>query len=251
MKTRAVLLHDLLQCSGRGLLSSNEDSKYLLHRDLVFSAISQCAQTGVTFDELAPASAFVKKGEHVSVTIDDGGKSSLEIARFLTRFNIRGIFFIPSLYINKEGFLDSQEIIELHRLGHLIGSHSHSHPTPFCRLSSAEIKRETVTSTSILSEIIGDEVTHFSIPGGEINRKCLNDVATSDGRIRHIYTSTPRKGVYTHAAQAAIHGRLCIERTMTESRVVDIINGKGWLRNRVRYQIGRAKREAIYILGNS
>ena len=65
----------------------------------------------------------------VAVTFDDGGASAPLAAEALERRGWRGQFFVTSSRIGTPGFLAGEQLRELDRRGHLIGSHSHSHPT--------------------------------------------------------------------------------------------------------------------------
>ena len=52
-------------------------------------------------------------------------------------------------------FLIQNDIINLDKLGHLVGLHSHSHPTLIERLSYEEQKIEYEKSLSIISRVLG------------------------------------------------------------------------------------------------
>ena len=71
-------------------------------------------------------SSLTSNNYHYS--FDDGGVSNMFSAEYLSKKMLKGIFFIPSNYIGKKGFLSSKDILELKNNGHVIGSHSHTHP---------------------------------------------------------------------------------------------------------------------------
>lgn len=62
------------------------------------------------------------------VTFDDGGASALAAGEELARQQWRGHFFITTARTGERGFLGASKIVELRRMGHIIGSHSASHP---------------------------------------------------------------------------------------------------------------------------
>src|SRR5262249_24992447 len=96
----------------------------------------------------------------VMLTFDDGGASFLHpIADLLEARERRGYFFITTDRIGTAGFLSADEVRELHRRGHVVGSHSASHPTRMAALSRAELDREWRVSLARLGEMLGERVT--------------------------------------------------------------------------------------------
>ena len=61
-------------------------------------------------------------------TFDDGGTSAMAAADALERRGLIGYFFITTNYIGTPGFVSESDIRDLSRRGHMIGSHSCSHP---------------------------------------------------------------------------------------------------------------------------
>ena len=87
------------------------------------------------------------KGEElvcdVLFTFDDGGISFLTIiAPILEKYNQKGIFFISTQYIDTPLFLTKKQIKELRERGHIIGSHSHSHPQNISELANSDLLEE-------------------------------------------------------------------------------------------------------------
>lgn len=103
------------------------------------------------------------------LTFDDGGKSALLISKYLEKYNLRGHFFITTSLIGDKYFLSRDEILDLHKRGHIIGSHSHSHPNVFKSLSYTEMIHEWSESKHILEDILNTKVSICSIPGGDAN----------------------------------------------------------------------------------
>jgi hypothetical protein len=125
----------------------------------------------------------------VFLTFDDGGASSVWIASELERRGWRGHFFITTDWIGKPGFLSAQAIREMHAAGHVIGSHSASHPRRISALSPAEIAREWRHSVDVLANLTGAPVTVASVPGGFYSAT-VADGASAAG-IRTLFTSEP------------------------------------------------------------
>jgi len=66
--------------------------------------------------------------------------------------------------------LPAEQIRDLHQRGHIIGSHSCSHPKRMSFCSRAELLQEWGRSCEILAGILGAPVTVASVPGGFYSR---------------------------------------------------------------------------------
>jgi peptidoglycan/xylan/chitin deacetylase (PgdA/CDA1 family) len=106
----------------------------------------------------------------VLLTFDDGGKSALIIADYLEKYNLKGHFFITTSLIGDKYFLNEDEILYLHKKGHIIGSHSHTHPNVFSSLTYDEMVNEWIVSRQMLENILNVPVKICSIPGGDSNK---------------------------------------------------------------------------------
>jgi hypothetical protein len=100
-------------------------------------------------------------------SFDDAGVSAIaEIAERLEAFGWRGHFFVPTNYIGQPRFLSVAQIFELHERGHVIGTHSCSHPRRIDALSDHELQAEWTDSAAILSDIVREPMYCGSVPGG-------------------------------------------------------------------------------------
>ena len=103
----------------------------------------------------------------VLLTFDDGGASAYTIiADLLEERGWRGHFFITTDFIGRPAFLTAPQIRALHGRGHIIGSHSCSHPPRISHLPPARILEEWKGSTEKLSGILGAGVNTASVPAG-------------------------------------------------------------------------------------
>ena len=130
----------------------------------------------------------------IYLTFDDGGKSAISDAlKILNRHNAKGHFFITTSMIGNKNFLSEEDIIQLDKEGHIIGSHSHTHPEKISSLPSKEIESEWSESIQILQRILNKEVTTASIPGGFFS----NDVVkyASKCGIQTLFTSEPKRSL--------------------------------------------------------
>jgi peptidoglycan/xylan/chitin deacetylase (PgdA/CDA1 family) len=148
----------------------------------------------------------------VMLTFDDGGVSFLHpIADLLEARGRRGYFFITTDQIGSAGFLDADDLRELHRRGHFVGSHSASHPTRMAALSRAELDREWRDSVQCLTEVLGQPVTVASVPGGYYSAEVGRSAAAAG--ISKLFTSEPTAAV-SRLDGCQIYGRYVVQRGM-------------------------------------
>jgi peptidoglycan/xylan/chitin deacetylase (PgdA/CDA1 family) len=132
----------------------------------------------------------------VLLTFDDGGASAYNpIAGMLEPYGWRGYFFITTDWIGLPGFLTAEQIRELDQRGHIIGSHSCSHPTRMAREPRERLIAEWKASTQQLAAIVGHRVTVASVPGGYYSRRVAE--AAVEAGIETLFTSEPTAGVHT------------------------------------------------------
>ncbi len=129
------------------------------------------------------------------LTFDDGGISAATyIAPLLEKFGWVGHFFITASNIDARTFVDSKQIQELKEKGHVVGSHSWSHPERMSACSWNELENEWSKSIIELSNIIGEQVRVASVPGGYFSNSVAK--AASACGIRALFTSEPIKEAY-------------------------------------------------------
>lgn len=158
----------------------------------------------------------------VKFTFDDGGLSFLtEAAPILEKYGFRGIFFISTAYIGSDKFLNVEDIKELVRRGHIIGSHSHTHPERISAIGLDEIKDEWKYSQMLLTEILGKPSIVASIPNGYSSDAVLN--AMNEEGISKIYTSSPTTKV-NKFRNSQIIGRYVITDNDDVSTVMSIVS---------------------------
>jgi peptidoglycan/xylan/chitin deacetylase (PgdA/CDA1 family) len=139
------------------------------------------------------------------LSFDDGGASALLAVEALERHGWRGQFFVTTARIDTPGFLTREELCELSARGHLIGGHSHTHPTYMGRLTRAELDREWSDSRAKLAEILGEPPRTASVPGGYMSNDVIDSAAaagyellfTSEPTSRVTHRTIPVRGRYT------------------------------------------------------
>jgi peptidoglycan/xylan/chitin deacetylase (PgdA/CDA1 family) len=123
------------------------------------------------------------------ITFDDGGAGALVAADLLERRGWRGHFFVTAGRVGTKGFLSPGEILDLYRRGHVIGSHSFSHPLRMGAEPAERILEEWRRSLHVLSDVLGAAVVSASVPGG-FYRPVVAAMAAQAG-VRVLFTSMP------------------------------------------------------------
>ncbi len=229
MNTRAIslLYHDVISGddpddSG---FEGTDAAEYKLSRDEFsthLQAIKADLQTPViTVHGLDTATSG---GPPVLLTFDDGGSSAWEyIAPMLEVHGWPGCFFVTTDYIDRPAFLSREQIRDLHARGHMIGSHSCSHPHRISDCSREELLYEWQHSLRILEEILGEPVTVASIPGGFYARKVV-DTAFDSG-VRTLFTSEPVQKI-GHVGGCTVIGRFSVKRGDPPASPAEFVQGR-------------------------
>jgi peptidoglycan/xylan/chitin deacetylase (PgdA/CDA1 family) len=132
----------------------------------------------------------LQKEQPIFITFDDGGLSAYTfIADALERRSWRGHFFVTVGRIGTPTFLSATQLHELHQRGHVIGTHSFSHPARMGGCSREQLADEWHRSVGILGDILGDAVLTGSVPGGFYTRT-VAEIASQAG-LRVLFTSAP------------------------------------------------------------
>lgn len=177
----------------------------------------------------------------VCLTFDDGGVSAYEAAAgMLEQCGWRGYFFVTTDWIGRPGFLSAEQVRELDRRGHSIGSHSCSHPTRMARLSWEQMLREWKESTARLEAIVGHSVTLASVPGGYYSRRVAE--AAAQAGIRTLFTSEPTARVRV-VNGCRVLGRYVVQQGMGPAWPAGFAAGK-WLPRFRQAALWEAKRVA-------
>lgn len=170
---------------------------------------------------------FSTAGSHLLLTFDDGGKSALHVSDELCKRGWRAHFFITTALLGKQGFLDLNSIRYLQSCGHIIGSHSHSHPDIFKDRSLQDMIEEWKISCEILSQILGTSCSIASVPGGDISPTVLRsaDLAGLD----YLFTSEPELTPQKQG-ECLVLGRICLKAGTPLTRLEQLIRLQGWSR---------------------
>jgi peptidoglycan/xylan/chitin deacetylase (PgdA/CDA1 family) len=145
----------------------------------------------------------------LAITFDDGGVSAMTAAEMLEAHRLIGWFFVTVNYLGTPGFLAAQHLRELRARGHVVGSHSCSHPLRFAHCPPGQVLEEWTRSRAVLADVLGLAPTAASVPGGDFASHVAEAAAVAG--YTHLFTSepvvTPRR-----AHGLMLHGRFTIQR---------------------------------------
>ncbi len=126
----------------------------------------------------------------LALTVDDGGRSfSTLLADRLETRGWRGHAFVTTSMIGRPGFLAAGDLRELDRRGHLIGTHSATHPQRFSACPWDRWGRAGTDSRAAREDVRGHAVRGGALPGGYLARDGAR--AAADAGLRVLFTSEP------------------------------------------------------------
>src|SRR4051794_14113736 len=176
--TVALIYHDVVtsarqdECGFPGPVAA----RYKLDPARFESHLDAIAATGVRV-------GLIEDGPQAALTFDDGGASALHAAAALEARGWRGHFFITTGRIGSPGFLTAEQVLELAARGHIVGSHSHSHPTYMGKLTATELASEWPSSRDALSAILGSPPATAAVPGGFLSGDVIAQAARAGYRL--------------------------------------------------------------------
>jgi peptidoglycan/xylan/chitin deacetylase (PgdA/CDA1 family) len=158
------------------------------------------------------------------LSFDDGGVSAYSmVADMLEERGWRGHFMIATNYIGTRAFLEPEQIRQLRRRGHVIGSHSATHPLRMAQCNADELFHEWSSSVQALSDLLGEQVTVASVPGGHYARQVAQSAAQAG--IKTLFTSEPQTGGH-EVDGCMVLGRYTIQRWMSPAMAVGFAREK-------------------------
>lgn len=181
------------------------------------------------------------------LTFDDGGVSAANhAADILDEFGWKAHFLVTTGRIGTAGFLDGAQIQQLRRRGHIIGSHSHTHPIRMAYCTDSELRDEWRRSAGVLSDM-GEPVETASVPGGYYSRRVA--AAAASAGIKLLFNSEP----VTHGQTVdgcLVLGRFTAKRGQRPERLAAIVAGDRKAQAQ-QYLFWNAKKLAKRLLGKA
>jgi peptidoglycan/xylan/chitin deacetylase (PgdA/CDA1 family) len=156
----------------------------------------------------------------VAITFDDGWSNNFTNAfPILKDLGLTATIFVITGFIDKEKYMDWQQLKEMYDQGISIQSHTASH-RPLSLLKEDEIVYELEHSKKTIEDHFETQVGFLSAPHGMINTRVI-DIAQSVG-YKAICTSEP--GFAHRFSEPAVLKRVNISDTYNLSKLKKIIN---------------------------
>ena len=197
MKAVSILYHDVVSggnWDSSGFLGPGT-ARYKLDRAEFAKHLAAIAQARDAHPTLATDLSKSPEEFPFLLTFDDGGESAYTcIADLLEKYGWKGHFLVTAGYIGTNGFLTAEQIGCLRKTGHVIGSHSFSHPEKMSDLSREALVEEWSRSVKLLSDIIGEPVSTASVPRGYYSKRVAQAAAIAG--IGVLFNSEPTTKVH-------------------------------------------------------
>ena len=236
MRAISILFHDVyVEHPDESGFTSEAANRYKL--PLAEFDAQLAGVEGVRSDAPILASAMERLGDDAApagappflVTVDDGGAAYYTwIAERLERLGWRGHCFVSTDCIGRRGFLSREQVRELAGRGHVIGSHSASHPFRFNALPYNEMVSEWSRSRGVLEDIVGCRVDAGSVPGGYFSPAVAR--AARDAGFRVLFTSEPVTRVSEDGGLLTV-GRFTIRYGDPRDRARRLVSAPAWTRS--------------------
>jgi peptidoglycan/xylan/chitin deacetylase (PgdA/CDA1 family) len=179
--------------------------------------------------------AHLGQGRHLLLTFDDGGTSALYAAEQLEKRGWRAHFFIVTARIGERTFLKPADIKTLRAAGHIVGTHSHTHPDIFRALSPEVMVTEWQVSRAILGSLLGEPCVAGSVPGGDISPAAIE--SASGAGLQYLFTSEPELQP-ERVGQTWVLGRAILKAGVAPATIRQLVSFRGWHRAQLIRRLG-------------
>jgi peptidoglycan/xylan/chitin deacetylase (PgdA/CDA1 family) len=243
-KSIVFLMYHELELPGRPLVQSDPGYvRYILARESFESQILWLKQNGWRGLSVSEALQYPKENS-VAVTIDDGCETDLITAAPILKQNgFNATFYVTAAFIGEPGYLSATQLCQLHSLNFEIGCHSMTHAY-LDDLGPDDLRREISDAGKKIANIVGQNVEHFSCPGGRYSAAAI-EIAKESG-----YRSLAASRVHANspATDPYLLGRVAIMRGTTNAEFERICTGDALAQMRWKESARGAARK---LLGNA
>ena len=111
---------------------------------------------------------------YITFSIDDGHPKDLNAAELLSKYDLKGTFYIPATNPEREVMSASQ--IRSIAQDFEVGAHTYGH-RPLTRLPLETVRAEVANGKKWLEDIVGSEVISFCYPRGEFSSRVVKVVS--------------------------------------------------------------------------
>jgi peptidoglycan/xylan/chitin deacetylase (PgdA/CDA1 family) len=169
------------------------------------------------------------------LTFDDGGSSAMRIGEELQRRGWPGHFFVVTDRLGSPGFLRSDEVPRLAAMGHVVGSHSSTHPTIMSACPWPQLVDEWRRSREVLNQLLGAPVSAGAVPGGYFSPAVAR--AARAAGLELLFKSEPVRRL-TSVGGCLVAGRFVVQRGMRTERAANAAAGRTgtWMRQRAGWE---------------
>ncbi|MBV9760559.1 MAG: polysaccharide deacetylase family protein [Acidobacteriaceae bacterium] len=111
----------------------------------------------------------------VTTSWDDGDPNDRKLADLLSRYRLKGTFYVPVQPYHGKNRLQTSDLRALHTENFEIGAHSVSHKN-LSDLGGEELIHEVRDCKQILEQLLGDQVPMFCYPNGRYDADAVEQV---------------------------------------------------------------------------
>lgn len=127
--------------------------------------------------------------------------------------------------LDSRTFVTAADLRTIRGTGHLVGAHSHTHPSVFRSLDWESMLLEWRISADIVSQTIGERCLAASVPGGDLSSRVLRSADAAG--FHYCFTSEPTL-VPVRFGGSWVIGRVCLKTTTPVADVGRYVALKGW-----------------------
>lgn len=183
-----------------------------------------------------------------AISADDGGISYYsQMAPCLEEYGWRGHCLVTTSQIGRPAFLHKHHLRELHAAGHLIGSHSVTHPDRIHTLNWLQLLNEWRRSKAALEDILGEPVVVGSIPGGYYARAVA--MAARVAGLEILFSSEPETRP-RNVGGCQVYGRYTLRRHSALDLSAELVRVDS-IRRRQQWLEWNSKKALKKVLGGS
>ncbi|MDF2522754.1 MAG: polysaccharide deacetylase family protein [Clostridiales bacterium] len=233
IKVASLIYHDISfeDKSNICLKCKDLEAKYLLTSSEFKTQVSAVSKLAIAAEPVGDIKEINEIGSVTAafLTFDDGYSSIVDIAHVLESEGLKGYFFIIGDRIGQKGYATKEELQKIRRKGHVIGTHSYTHPRNISRLEPKDIIAEWKKGIEVLQDILGEEILTAAVPGGFTSRRVIR--AAAEAGIKLLFTSEPLIRVKCYP-DIVVLGRYNITSSMNTSYVTELLRGNRFIRLR-------------------
>lgn len=112
----------------------------------------------------------------ILITFDDGHIDNYTNAfPIMKKYGFTGVLYIVGNYLGADGYMNREQILEMHDAGWEVGSHSRNH-LDLTKLNPQDQRSEIVGSKENLESVLGIDILTFAYPFGAKNASVMDYV---------------------------------------------------------------------------